>query len=298
MGASGFIGRNLAGALAQTGADLHVVLRRPAEGLPGTPHSADLLAPGAASDLIQSLKPDVVFSLAGYGIDRTQTGEIPARRINQELPEEVARACSQLPELWKGMTLVHVGSALEYGSATGDLDESSHPLPTTLYGHTKLAGTLAVEAVARVTGLRCVTARLFTVYGPWEKEGRLLPSLIQTAHSGGRLPLTEGSQQRDFTFVGDVVEGLLRLGACQLPVTPIVNLATGTLQTVRQFVLEAAELLDLRPHQLAFGEVPMRPEEMSHLPVAIHRLRRLLGWVPQTTVADGIRQTIALGAFL
>ena len=77
--------------------------------------------------------------------------------------------------------MIHVGSALEYGTARGNLNELTAPSPTTLYGRSKLAGTLRVCRAARRRGFRAVTARLFTVYGPGEQPGRLLPSLMAAA---------------------------------------------------------------------------------------------------------------------
>ena len=91
--------------------------------------------------------------------------------------------------------------------------------------------------------------------------------------------------------VGDVVEGLLRLGLCEAMPGEIVNLATGKLATVRQFVETAVAVLDLRPEQLQFGLLPTRAEEMEHEPVCISRLRSLLAWEPRTRIADGIART-------
>lgn len=291
LGASGFIGQAVARALAHAEADLIVADRRPQQsGTPGKHLIADLLPEGSAATLIREVQPDIVFNLAGYGIDRTQRDAALAERINGSLAGEAARAASHLKSDWKGLRFVHVGSALEYGVASGDLDEASEPKPTTLYGETKLAGTLAVARA----GPLCLTARLFTIYGPGEIEGRLLPSLAEAARSGRHLPLTEGLQQRDFTYVGDVAEGLLRLGALSPPdqLEPIVNLATGELQTVKHFVTEAARVLGLRLGQLGFGELPTRVEEMAHLPVAVHRLHRRTGWLPTTSIAQGVLESM------
>lgn len=291
LGASGFIGQAVARELARAEADLFVADRRPQQpGTPGKHLIADLLPEGSAAALIQAVQPDIVFNLAGYGVDRTQRDPALAERINAGLAGEAAAAATALKSDWPGLRFVHVGSALEYGVATGDLDEASEPRPTTLYGETKLAGTLAVAQA----GPLCLTARLFTIYGPGEIEGRLLPSLAEAARSGRHLPLTEGLQQRDFTYVGDVAEGLLRLGSQPPPAypEPIVNLATGELRTVKHFVTEAARVLGLRPSQLGFGELPTRVEEMAHLPIAVHRLQRRTGWLPTTSIAQGVLESM------
>jgi nucleoside-diphosphate-sugar epimerase len=119
----------------------------------------------------------------------------------------------------------------------------------------------------------------------------LLPSLAQAAESGLPVPLTAGMQRRDFTFVEDVADGLLRLGVAEVPPGAIVNLATGTLETVRRFIEIAAGVLPLAPEQLRFGAIPTREEEMEHAAVAVDRLRALTGWIPPTGIAEGVRRT-------
>jgi nucleoside-diphosphate-sugar epimerase len=137
-----------------------------------------------------------------------------------------------------------------------------------------------------------VTARLFNVYGPGEHPGRLLPSLLDAARSRTAVDLTAGQQRRDFTYVEDVAEGLLRLGVSPA-MEPgfVVNLATGRLTTVKEFVLIAARLLAIPPEHLRFGALPGRTAEMSHEEVAIDRLTRLLAWRPAGTIEEGITRT-------
>jgi UDP-glucose 4-epimerase len=192
---------------------------------------------------------------------------------------------------WDGQRLIHVGSAAEYGAADGDLREDTPARPTTLYGQTKLAGTSALADRCTARGLPGLTARLFTVYGPGEHAGRLLPSLLTCARSGESLPLTAGLQQRDFTYVEDVAEGLLRLGLSHGEPGAIVNLATGRLTAVREFVETAAEILSLPAGRLQFDALPVRPDEMQHDPVNVNRLYQRTGWRPETTIHDGILKT-------
>ena len=186
---------------------------------------------------------------------------------------------------------MHAGSALEYGAVGGVLEESVSERPTESYGRSKLAGTDAVRDVVARTGLRAVTARLFTVYGHGEHEGRLLPSLLHAVETHEPLALSSGEQRRDFTYVEDVAEGLLRLGVADTADETIVNVATGRISTVREFVEIAATVLELDAGLLRFGALPARPEEMPHARVATARLRRVTGWTPSTSIAAGVRST-------
>lgn len=298
LGPTGFIGRATWPLLRRLGATLALACRHPPDGAESGPGvewlSADLADPGAAAGLLERTAPQIVFNLAGYGVDPAQRDPGTAEAINARLVEGLGRALLQSESAdWPGCRLVHCGSALEYGDCDGDLVEETEPRPTTLYGRTKLAGTRALEALGREEGLASVTARLFSVYGPGESEHRLLPALARARREGRPIELTEGRQERDFVYVEDVAEGLLRLGLARPAPGEVVNLATGRLTSVRRFVETAARILGIEAVDLRFGALPTRGEEMYHRPVSTERLLRRTGWTPPTDVEQGIRRTVS-----
>ena len=195
---------------------------------------------------------------------------------------------------WKGRQVIHVGSALEYGEIDGNLAEDSVPRPTTFYGKSKLAGTNILMRSCLEQGIKGLTVRLFTVYGPGEHAGRLLPSLLEAAETGQPVLLSSGTQKRDFTFVAEAVDGLLRLGlTTNAAHGEVVNLATGQLTTVRGFVKAAANILGIPDEKLKFDSLPTRLGEMNHSAVSISRLRELTGWQPTISIPEGISRTQA-----
>lgn len=301
MGASGFIGRWVALALAQAGAHLCLGVRDAETaktlfgsiGIAGQVLAADLTEVGGVAKLVTECSPAVIFNLAGYGVDSSERDAAMAARVNAELPPVLARAMHDNGDRrWKGQQVVHAGSALEYGTATGDLAETTSATPTTLYGQTKLEGTQQLEETARELGMRTVTARLFMVYGPGEHAGRLLPSLIESRYHTEPIALTAGTQLRDFTYVADVVEGMLRLGLLEAAGLGAVNVATGVLTPVRQFVETAADVMGIAPARLEFGAVPTRSEEQRHDPINIEKLRGLTGWTPSISIREGITRSL------
>jgi nucleoside-diphosphate-sugar epimerase len=299
LGATGFIGGWIARSAAGHGARVLLIARDAqrvetmARTLPGAGAAAlDAGDDTALRTVLDATRPAVVFNAIGYGVDRNERDDDVAQRINTRFPGMLADAvASTRDRAWRGAALVHLGSALEYGRAAGDLQEDTEPRPDTLYGRTKLEGTRALAARSRVLDLASVTARLFTVYGAGEHEGRLLPALLACARDGTPVDLTAGEQLRDFTYAGDIAEGVLRLGLARVAPGEVVNLATGRLTSVRTFAESAARVLDLAPAQLRFGALPARAEEMQHEPVSIERLRRHTGWTPETDIATGIRRT-------
>lgn len=303
LGASGFIGRWVSRALWQAGAEVHATVRHSAEagrvlkpyGVAATLHQVDLADLDAARTLLLGLRPDIVFNLTGYGVDpgeKAEANEHLAGVLNRDLPGVIAEALARASAGgWSGRRVVHAGSVFEYGNIGGHLEETARAKPSGLYGCSKLAGTERLAEVCRSTGLPGLTARLCQIYGPGEHPGRLLPMLLAAREHAEPLVLSVGTQRKDFTYVGDVAEGLLRLGSSVGPPGEVVNLATGRLATVREFVETAAHLLRLDPGRLKF-EKPLPDNELQHLEVAIGRLRELTCWEPATDVAEGIRRTL------
>lgn len=284
FGAGGFIGRRVVHALHARGASVIGVVRDAAVARDALHRrsvsvplvEADLAVAGSAAGLIRAYTPSVVFNLAGYGVDHTERDEELAERMNHGLVRELAESCAPA-SAWPAAALVHVGSALEYGTWTGVLDEAGPCLPTTAYGRTKLAGTQAVTDVARTRGTRAITARLFTVFGEGEHEGRLFPAIGAAARAGVLLPLTDGRQPRDFAFVGDVANALVRLADAAFDPGDVVNVGSGRLYTVQTFIREVARQVGLPESLLGFGMLPTRAEEMWPAGVSVERMTRLLG---------------------
>lgn len=300
LGASGFIGRWVARALCTQKAILFLPVRdrRAASrifqqyNVHGDIVGLDLTDSARVDKFFRKVRPSITFNLAGYGVDSSERDEKTAFLMNSQLVRTVCEVIGKIrDEKWFGQDLVHVGSALEYGAIHGNLLETSIPNPTTLYGRSKLAGTQELSRCCKGLPIKGLTARLFTVYGPGELAGRLLPQIFETIQTGEPLLLTRGDQKRDFTYVKDVAEGLLRLGLARAQPGEIVNLATGRLLSVRSFVETAATLIPISRDVLKFGALPTRREEMEHDPVTLDRLRQLIAWIPGTGIIEGIKNT-------
>lgn len=302
LGASGFIGRWVARHLTRAGAIVTAGVRRPekfaeiarAWGIRAEAFAFDAFDDDTVSQVISIAAPDIVFNLAAYGIDRAETDPVALSRINDALVRQAADVLVRTPHnaAWRGRRLVHAGSALEYGLVEGTATEDGPANPHTDYGRSKLAGTRTLRTFAEANGLDAVTARAFTVFGPGEHEDRLLPSLRQAARAGSAATLSAGTQLRDFAYVEDVAEGMLRLGLSAGPPGETVNLATGRMTSVRQFAETAAEVLAMPRDRLLFGNQPVRADEMRITAVDVSLLRQRIGWTPDPDVERGIRRAV------
>jgi nucleoside-diphosphate-sugar epimerase len=280
LGASGFIGRWVVRKLAGQGARVCSI---------GREEAADL------KSIYSRLRPSITFNLAGYGVNPAERDEAAAYHVNADLPRALVEAAAAFRDpAWQGRHLIHIGSGAEYGNVGGILREDGPASPSTLYGKSKRRGTEAVAERCQSLELRGLTARLFTVYGPGERSGRLLPSLLDARRTGQLLHLSAGLQRRDFTYVEDVADGLLKLGLAPAECGQVVNLATGLSATVRTFVETAAGILGIPPENLQFGAIPATAYEMEYEGIALDSLQRLTGRIPSTSIAEGVRKTLEI----
>ena len=287
MGASGFIGRWVAKELTGAGARVTSAVRHPQSfktvakqwAITGDVVEVDALDLDDVRQMLESARADIVFNLVGYGVDRSETDVGVMDRLNCDLVRHIAEVLRGLPASpkWVGRRLVHAGSALEYGLVSGMVREDMMPMPHTDYGRTKLAGSVALSDAAS-PDVDAVTARAFTVFGPGEHRGRLLPTIREAAAAGTTVRLSAGTQRRDFAYVEDVAQGLLRLGLSSGTSGEVVNVATGRLTSVREFAEAAARVAGLDLQRLEFGAEPIRSDEMEISGVDVERFRQATGW--------------------
>lgn len=289
-GGGGFVGSALVAALAAGGHDVSVMTT----GERAMPPSVRILRlarwhPGCVLGAEPAPRYDWIFNAAAYGVDPSQTDATAARLANIELP----LAFVDLARRAGAHALVHVGSCFEYAEpAVRHLLRESDPLETVkTYAASKVAGSLAVVEAARQSSVNAVVARLFGVYGAGERPWRLLPSIHDRLVRGQPVPLSEGSQVRDYLYIEDAAAGLIALAASisAIPQAPsIVNLCSGVEVTVRRFAETLAGALGAPHGLLQFGAIPMRPREIAYLVGDVGRLSSLTPWRPAYTLERGI----------
>ena len=289
-GGGGFVGSALVAALAAGGHDVSVMTAGE-RALPSPVRTVRLARwhPGCVLEAEAAPRYDWIFNAAAYGVDPTQTDATAARLANAELP----LAFVDLARRAGVRALVHVGSCFEYAEpAVRRPLRESDPLETAkTYSASKVSGSLAVVEAAGQTSLNAIVARLFGVYGAGERPWRLLPSIHDSLMRGQPVPLSEGSQVRDYLYIEDAAAGLIALAASisKAPRAPsIVNLCSGAGVTVRRFAETLAGALGAPRELLQFGAIPMRPREIAYLVGDVGYLNSLTPWRPAYTLERGI----------
>lgn len=158
------------------------------------------------------------------------------------------------------------------------------------YGWAKLMGEMALQAYSRQYGMKTACGRIFTAYGERENETHAVIAWIARAfvQQNPFVIWGTGEQDRNFTYVGDIVEGLLRAAEHITDGSPI-NLGTAEHIKIRdavQLVLELTGVSTTLFYDLS------KPTGVYSRAADLTRTRQILGWEPQTSFREGIMRTI------
>ena len=305
-GGLGFIGSNLARRLVDLGARVTLVdslipdyggnrfnLTGYADRL--RINIADVRDPYSMRALVQG--QEVLFNLAGQvsHID-SMTDPMADLEINARAQLSILEACRHENPTIK---VVYAGTRQQYGKPHYlPLDENHLQHPTDVNGVNKLAGEWYHIVYYNAYGLRTSSLRLTNTYGPRQlmKHNRqgFIGWFIRLAVEGKTIQLYgDGQQQRDLTFVDDVVDAFLRVGAADETNGQVYNL--GGLHPVTLYDL--AHLIVDIAGQGQVTTIPWPPDrkkiDIGDVYSSYAKIEAALGWRPQTELQHGLAQTIA-----
>ena len=293
-GGGGFLGGAVCDRLLRDGHHVIAVRR------PGTPladrragdleHAeADLGDAASIAALVATTRPEACVHLAAVGAvtraDRLDAELVAVNALSGlRLAEALARVGAR--------RLVSCGSSSEYGPSPEAMRESDPLRPDDPYGAAKVAGLHLTSAAARAVGLEAVHLRPFSIYGPGERDMRLVAGLVSALVDGRPIALTGGRQARDFVFVDDVADAFARALVAPGVTGEAINVGSGRETTVRHLGLLAADVAGADRSLLRFGELPYRAGERFAWRASTSLADELLGWRASTSLARGLRLTV------
>ena len=188
---------------------------------------------------------------------------------------------------------VFASSSSVYGLAKTVPFSEDLALPQTLspYAATKLAGEHLCGNYSHLFRLRVVCLRFFTVYGPGQRPDLAIHKFTDAIHKGLPIPqYGDGSTRRDYTYIDDIVQGVM--GALQYdgPLFDIFNLGENQTITLAELIREIERGLGKKA---VIERLPEQPGDMPLTSADITKARALLGYNPQTKIAEGIPKFIA-----
>jgi UDP-glucose 4-epimerase len=301
-GGAGFIGSNLVDSLLARGDEVTVIdnltTGRISNLEPGLAAGAELVEMDirdgeALSRLAAEKRPEVIFHLAAQiDVRKSLADPFFDAGVNVGGTANVCEA-ARASECGRVVS-ISTGGAI-YGEGEGQripLGEEAPIAPMSAYGQSKYAAEGYLSLYERLYGLSGISLRLGNVYGPRQDplgEAGVIAIFCGLLKEGGRPTVFgDGTQTRDYIYVGDVVSAAL--AAAESEVTGPVNIGTGR----ETDVLELIELLKSLSGNESFDPefAPERTGEVQRIAIDAHRAKHELGWRAEMHLREGLKVTL------
>ena len=302
-GGAGFIGGHLVERLVRDGADRVAVVDNLFLGTEA--NLADARALGgdrvvlyrddagdaaAMAEIIGRERPDIVYNLATKALLYSFLNPSGACRVNVD----IALALCELLRRDAFGRLVHLSSSEVYGTAAAVPMDEGHPLNAeTTYAAGKAAADLAVSSYVRMFDVDAMTLRPFNNYGPRQNTrdfAAVVPVTVARVLAG-QPPVIEGDgeQTRDFLFVNDTVDALLRAASAPSGKGQVWNLGSGRETPIGSLVRMVADLAGWKGQ---IEEAPARPADVRRHCADVTRAEAVIGPIAVTPLETGLAATV------
>ena len=269
-------------------------------------HRLDLADRGAMERVFAQERPDVVINLAAQaGVRYSLTNPHVYVEANLTGFLHVLEGCRH-----NGVAhLVYASTSSVYGANTAMpfSEEQGVDHPLTLYAATKKANEAMAHSYAHLYRIPTSGLRFFTVYGPWGRPDMALFLFTKAILEGRPIDVfNEGRMQRDFTFIDDIVEGVIRVadrpaqadpawdGAAPNPATSsapwrIYNIGNGSPADLLRYIEVLEGCLGKKAERRM---LPMQPGDVPGTWADVSRLEEAVGYRPATPIEEGVRKFV------
>jgi UDP-glucose 4-epimerase len=302
-GGAGFIGSHLVDALIDDGHSVRVLddlssgrrenISRAAEFIQADITNPDILGPALTGI-------DGCFHLAAIAsVEQCNRDWLRTHQVNLTGAINLFSAIGQSPRV-ADLPIVYASTAAVYATAAAvPVAEYSCASPISAYGADKRGCELHAYAAGRICGLRSIGLRFFNIYGPrqdpYSPYSGVIAVFLDRLRRGKPIEIFgDGSQVRDFTYVGDAVSALMRAMPRASASAPLFNVCTGKGTTIRRL---AETIADLCHTELVAYSRPARHGEIAISIGDPQRAADHLGFVARTHLSDGLARTLDAFAY-
>ncbi len=294
-GAAGFIGANLVRELVSLGRDVNIIVRDRKlnwrlQGIANTINIFECdIQDSKLQEIIDKIKPDYIFHLAGYGNLPHEEDIYKMVDINLKGTINLLNAVKKNPF----KLFVNTGSSAEYGIKDSQMKESDVLQPVNNYGVIKSAITLYCQKEAVRNNLPIINFRLFTPYGYFEGENRLIPDVALNALEGSPIKVSSPMHVRDFIFIEDVVNAYIQAIKTQHKPGEIYNIGGGVQYSVKDIVEKILTITESKS-EIQWGAVKKQARyvEPKKWVADMSKTKKLLQWESKYSIDSGLRKAI------
>ncbi len=296
-GGAGFIGSYLVTRLLEEGANVAVFEKKDADFwriseikdkiqifYPDFENSAEI------EGIIDEIKPVFVFNLmADVNVNRNFD------LIEHMIKNNFLNTFYLIKSLFNKNFLkcfVNFGTCEEYGDGNVPFSESQREIPVSPYSLSKTLTSHLSTYIGKIEGFPIINLRPFLTYGPKQTNKQLIPFVISSLIKEEKIDLTKMEQTRDFIYVEDVVDALLKIPSANLEAGEVLNISSGKEVQVRKIVEKICELLNKNFEEYISMNQPYRKGETMHFYGSNMKAVQLLDWKPKVSIEEGLQKTV------
>src|SRR5262249_3571522 len=156
------------------------------------------------------------------------------------------------------------------------------------YASTKVSGELLGHVYAHLYGIRFIALRLFTVYGPRQRPDLAIHRFARSMLEGASIPVFgNGETRRDYTYIDDVVRGICAAIEYDASIYEVINIGNDRTVTLTELICGLESALQIKA---IIERLPEQPGDVPQTWASVEKARRLLGYSPRTSYADGVKR--------
>jgi len=291
-GSTGFIGMHLLRGLHAAGAEIVAIVEagRRVQRLDSLPFPVGRILVDDMShigDAIRQAKAQYVIHLSAF-VSTDRSLHALDETLRQNLLPTVALLAAAAET--QASRVILLGSCEEYSQKTTPFDTALATDPSSPYGASKAAATAYARMFSTAFRLPTVVLRPSVVYGPGQSDRMLISQVMKALSENRTVDVTAGEQTRDFIYIEDVVEAIIRSLTVPWIEGDVWNVGSGEVVAVRD-CLELIERITGRTGLIGYGKRPYSACEIFQYELKVRETYAAFDWKPSVMLEEGLRKT-------
>ena len=187
-------------------------------------------------------------------------------------------------------SFIQMGSSGEYGKAKSPQKESFKSRPLSIYAKSKFLASKYLLRLHKNEKFPVTILRLYQAYGPKQDTNRFIPIVIDACLKNKKFNCSDGKQLRDFIYVDDVVDAIIKSIKSKSSKGQIINIGSGKPQKIIQIINYIVK--NLKGGQPILGVIKLRKDETYKIFPDIKKAKQFINWKPKVNFSKGLSKTI------
>ena len=236
--------------------------------------------------MFETEKPNYVVHLAGMtNLEKTYSQSNIAIDVNIKGSLNLFQHSKNVDNF------VFLSTSDVYGNVTPPFFETQPLFPASPYSASKASAEMFLHMFHKVDNIPLTILRSFNLYGEYQYPNRIIPFIITNLLNDLNVPLTKGEQKREFNYVGDLVDAIIRTLILKPLDGKIINIGCGESISIKEIAFLIASKLDKLDY-LKFGSIDYRKNEIWDMYCDNSLAKSILNWKPQISLDEGLDMTL------